>query len=31
MTRLLSEVAWHFPADSGRHVAVALGKENEPI
>jgi nitrate reductase gamma subunit len=31
LTQLLSEVAWHFPADSGRHVAVALGKENEPI
>jgi nitrate reductase gamma subunit len=31
LTQLLSEVAWHFPADSGRHVAVVLGKENEPI
>ena len=31
LTHLLSEVAWHFPAESGRHVAVVLGKENEPI
>jgi nitrate reductase gamma subunit len=31
LTWLLSEVAWRFPAESGRHVAVALGKENEPI
>jgi len=31
LSQLLSEVAWHFPAESGRHVAVALGKENEPI
>jgi len=28
---LLSEVAWHFPAESGAHVALALGKENDPI
>ena len=31
LTQLLSEVAWHFPAESGRHVAVALGKESEPL
>ena len=31
LTQLLSEVAWHFPAESGRHVAIVLGKENEPI
>jgi nitrate reductase gamma subunit len=31
LTQLLSEVAWHFPAESGRHVAVVLCKENEPI
>mgnify|MGYP000665194020 CR=1 FL=1 len=31
LTQLLSEVAWHFPADSGRRVAAVLGKENEPI
>jgi nitrate reductase gamma subunit len=30
-TQLLSELAWHFPADSGRHVATVLGKENEPV
>jgi hypothetical protein len=27
----VAEVAWHFPADSGRKVAVALKKEEEPI
>jgi len=31
LTQLLSEVGWHFPAESGKHVAVALAKENEPI
>jgi nitrate reductase gamma subunit len=31
LTQLLSEVAWRFPAESGRHVAVVLGKESEPI
>ena len=31
LTQVLGEVAWHFPAESGRRVAVALGKENEPI
>jgi nitrate reductase gamma subunit len=30
-TQLAAEVAWHFPADSGRKVAVALQKEEEPI
>ncbi len=30
-TQLLSEVGWHFPAGSGRDVALALGKENEAI
>jgi nitrate reductase gamma subunit len=28
---LVSEVAWHFPAESGAHVAIALGKENGPV
>jgi nitrate reductase gamma subunit len=28
---LLTEVAWHFPAESGAHVALALGKENDPV
>jgi hypothetical protein len=28
---LVGEVAWHFPAESGAHVALALGKENEPV
>ena len=31
LNQLLSEVAWHFPAESGAHVALALGKENDPI
>jgi nitrate reductase gamma subunit len=30
-TQMLSEAAWHFPADSGSKVAVALGKESEPV
>ncbi|MFC1679072.1 hypothetical protein ACFL2T_02550 [Elusimicrobiota bacterium] len=30
-TQLVSELAWHFPPDAGSKVAVALGKENEPI
>ena len=30
-TQIISEVAWHFPPDAGSKVAVALGKENEPI
>jgi nitrate reductase gamma subunit len=28
---LVSEVSWHFPAETGTHVALALGKENEPV
>ncbi len=31
LTQLVFEVGWHFPAASGRHVATALGKENEPV
>ncbi len=27
--QLAFELGWHFPADSGRHVGVALGKEGE--
>ncbi len=30
-TQLVSEVGWHFPPDAGERVAVALGKENQPI
>jgi nitrate reductase gamma subunit len=30
-TQLISELAWHFPPDAGSKVAVALGKENEPV
>ena len=31
LNQLVSEVAWHFPAESGTHVALALGKENDPV
>lgn len=30
-TQLVGELGWRFPAESGRHVAVVLGKENEPV
>jgi nitrate reductase gamma subunit len=30
-TQLIFQLGWHFPAESGRHVAVALAKENEPV
>jgi nitrate reductase gamma subunit len=29
--QLVSEVAWHWPPDAGTKVALALGKEQEPI
>jgi nitrate reductase gamma subunit len=29
--QLVSEVAWHFPAESGADVTIALKKENLPI
>jgi nitrate reductase gamma subunit len=29
--QLVSEVGWHWPADSGSKVAAALGKEGEPV
>ena len=29
--QVISEVAWHFPPDADEPIAVALGKENEPI
>ncbi len=29
--QLAGEIGWHFPAESGRHVAIALGKEGERI
>jgi len=31
LTQLVFQLGWHFPAATGRHVAVALGKENEPV
>lgn len=31
LAQLTFEVGWHFPADSGRHVTVALAKENERV
>ena len=30
-TQLLFQLGWHFPAESGRHVAEVLAKENEPV
>ncbi len=27
----VSEIGWHWPSDSGGRVAVALGKEREPV
>jgi len=30
-TQLVSELAWHFPADAGSRVGQTLGKANEPI
>lgn len=30
-TQLFAEVAWHFPKNSGKDVAIALNKEEEPI
>ena len=30
-TQLLFQLGWHFPAETGRHVAAALAKEDEPI
>ncbi len=29
--QVITEVAWHFTPDGGAKVAVALGKENEPV
>ena len=29
--QLVFEVGWHFPAATGRHVAIALAKEDEPV
>lgn len=31
LTQLISQLAWHFPPDAGKRVAVTLGKENEAI
>ncbi|MCP4901860.1 MAG: hypothetical protein GY906_33260 [bacterium] len=31
LTQLVFQLGWHFPAESGRHVAIALAKENEPV
>ena len=30
-TQVVSEVAWHWPADAGSKLAVTLGKDDEPI
>ena len=29
--QLVSEVAWHWPSDSGSKLGMALGKEGEPV
>ena len=29
--QLVSELGWHWPADAGSKLAVALGKEGEPV
>ncbi len=31
VVQLVSEVAWHWPADAGSKLAVTLGKEDEPV
>jgi hypothetical protein len=31
LAQLVSELAWHFPPDAGRRVAITLGKEHEPV
>ncbi len=31
LSQLIFQLGWHFPAATGRHVAAALAKENEPI
>jgi nitrate reductase gamma subunit len=31
LTQLVFELGWHFPAETGEHVAVALNKEGEPV
>jgi len=31
LTQLIFQLGWHFPESSGRHVAIALGKEDEPV
>jgi nitrate reductase gamma subunit len=31
LAQLIAELGWHFPAATGRHVAMALDKENEPV
>jgi nitrate reductase gamma subunit len=30
-SQLVFDLAWHYPARTGERVAVALGKENEPV
>jgi len=31
LTQLVFQIGWHFPEASGRHVAIVLAKENEPV
>ena len=30
-TQLISDLGWHLKPGAGQQVAIALGKENEPI
>ena len=29
--QVVADVAWRFTPDAGRKIALALGKENEPV
>jgi nitrate reductase gamma subunit len=31
LLQAIFQLGWHFPAETGRHVAIALAKENEPV
>ncbi len=31
LLQVIFQLGWHFPAETGQHVAIALAKENEPV
>jgi nitrate reductase gamma subunit len=31
LTQIVAEVGWHFPPKTGKHVALSLGKEIDPV